>query len=186
MPDLAGTKPLYLGFTGMIDPNGAGRFAAALNAATNGGYDEVHIAMSSAGGYVADGIFLYNHMKALPVRVVTYNTGSISSIAVAVFVGAAERYCSAHSMFMTHPTALFPSSMDGMPAERLQAFLNAALADDLRTENILRERTSLPTDILDSRRLRDVHITPSDAVQYGLVNAVREFSLPQGHQIIQI
>lgn len=184
MPDLVGTKVAYFGFTGPIESSGVSKIAAALNMAANDAFDEVVLCMSSNGGYVADGIYLYNHMKALPVEVTIYNVGSISSIAVAVFVGAAKRYCSAHSMFMIHPTVLF--SDGGMSSERLQASLNAALADDARTENILRERTRLTDDILTARRFRDVFISPEQALQFGLVDGVREFTLPEGNQIIQI
>jgi len=185
MPDLAGQKIAYFGFTGPIEPNGASRIASALNSAVNGQYDEVHLAFSSAGGYVADGIFLYNHIKSLPIKITAHNIGSCSSIAVPVFLAAEERYCSPHSMFMIHPTALYPPQ-DGMSAERLQASLNAALADDARTENILRERTALPEEILSQRRYRDVFITPQDAVKFGLAHGMADLTIPRGHQIIQI
>lgn len=184
MADLAGEKVAYFGFTGPIESNGVGRIAAALNSAANANYDEVHLCFSSIGGYVADGIYLYNHIRGLPVKVVAHNIGSVSSIAVAVFLAADERYCSSHAMFMIHPTA-FPQ-LDGMSAERLQSALRAALADDNRTENILRERATIPENILANRRVLDVHITPNEAVEFGLVQGVREFSLPQGNQIIQI
>ncbi|RZJ05535.1 MAG: hypothetical protein EON89_03470 [Brevundimonas sp.] len=184
MADLAGKKIAYFGFTGPIESDGVGRIAAALNSAANANYDEVHLCFSSLGGYVADGIYLYNHIRSLPVKVVAHNIGSVSSIAVAVFVAADERYCSSHSMFMIHPTAFHLS--EGLSAERLQSTLNAALADDTRTENILRERATIPDDVLNNRRFRDVHITPAEAVRFGLVQRVQEFTLPQGNQIIQI
>lgn len=74
----------------------------------------------------------------------------------------------------------------GMSWERLQASLNAALADDQRTENILRERTSLPEDMLGARRVKDVYIAPKDALKFGIVHSVAEFTLPRGNEIIQI
>jgi len=184
MPDLAGLKIAYFGFSGGIDSAGATRIAAALNTAINNGSDEVHLCFSSLGGYVADGIYLYNHMRGLPVKVVAYNAGSVSSIAVAVFLAAEERYCSSHAMFMIHPTVI--PSQEGMGAERLQSALDAALADDTRTENILRERARIPERLLVERRTRDVHINPKDAAEYGIVHGVREFVLPRGNQIVQI
>ena len=107
----------YFGYAGGIDSAGVTRIAAALNAAVNDGAEEAHISLSSMGGYVADGIYLYNHMRGLPVKVVAYNAGSVSSIAVAVFLAAEERYCSSHAMFMIHPTVI--PSQEGMGAERL-------------------------------------------------------------------
>ena len=185
MPDLAG-NPIrrFYGFTGMIDDNGVTRLAAAFNQAVNEQADEVHICISSLGGYVHSGIYLYNHIRALPLRVVAYNVGSVASIAVAIFLAADERYSSAHGVFMIHPTAISPQA--GMTAPLLQSTLDSALADEARTENILRERANVPDGILSDRRAKDVYITPEDAVGYGLVHAVREFALPQGNQIFQV
>jgi len=184
MTDLAGAKIAYFGFTGMIEPQGATRIAAAFNHAVNQGYDEVHLSFSSVGGFVADGIFLYNHIRALPLKTAIFNTGSVVSIAVAVFVAAHARYCSQHSMFMIHPTTM--SGAEGASATRLQSALDAALADDQRTENILRERTNIPDDLLQARRFTDVHIGAQQAADVGLVHGLREFTLPPGNQIIQI
>ena len=174
-----------LGYTGTLDSNGVQRIAAGLNTAVNGGYEEVHLCFSSMGGFgfVADGIYLYNHLRALPIHTVVHNIGSVSSIAVAAFVGADERYCSAYSMFLIHPTTIGGAEM---AAERLQSSLDAALADDKRTESILRERTGLPDKLLSARRRKEVHITPDVALEYGLVHGIQEFSLPKGHEIIQI
>ncbi len=184
MPSLLGPKTAYYGFSGMIDSSGVTRIAAALNHAVNNGFDEAQLCFSSLGGYVADGIYLYNHIRGLPLKVIAHNIGSVSSIAVASFVAAEQRYCSSHAMFMTHPTA-FPT-LEGMTADRLNGALAAALADDVRTENILRERTGIPDDLLAKRRISDVHITPEDALRFGLVQGIREFTLPRGQQIIQI
>ncbi len=184
MPDLAGKKTIYYGFTGLIEPGTATRIASAFNLAVNSGCDEVYLCISSHGGLVSDGVFLYNHIRSLPIHVIAHNTGSVASIATAVFVGADERYCSDHAIFAIHPTAMPPQ--ENMSAERLQSSLNAALADDQRTEDILRQRTSLSAEILNERRFRDVYITPKDAVKFGLVSEIREFSLPGGHEILQI
>lgn len=184
MADLAGTKPTYYGFAGAIDDAGVSRIAAAMNLAVNQGCDEVHLAITSLGGHVHAGIYLYNHIRAMPTRVIAYNMGSVSSIAVAVFVAAERRYCSPNAMFMIHPTA-FPS-LSGMTWERLRSVSDAALADDERTERILRERTRLPDHLLQARRFSDVYISPDDAVAHGLVDGIAEFKVPSGFQIIQI
>jgi len=178
-----GESVAYFGYTGVIEPSGVSRIAGALNSAVNNGTKTVHLAFSSNGGFVADGIYLYNHIRALPLHLVIYNTGSVSSIAVSVFLAADERYCSAHSMFMIHPTTM---SAESMSARRLQSTLDAALADDDRTDNILRERSLISAEILISRRHSEIHIAPESAVELGLVREIREFSLPEGHQIVQI
>lgn len=185
MPDLSGQPTRrYYGYSGAIDDDGVTRLAAAFNLAVNEGTDEVHLCMSSIGGFVHSGIYLYNHIRGLPLKVVTYNIGTVASIAVAVFVAAEERYCSPHGVFMIHPTSFAPQA--GMTATLLQSTLDGALADDLRTENILRERASIPDDILSARRAKDVHITPQSALDFGLVQGLSEFALPKGYQILQV
>ncbi|WP_370190925.1 ATP-dependent Clp protease proteolytic subunit [Qipengyuania sp.] len=174
----------FYGFTGMIDDDGVTRIAAAFNDAINNRVDEVHLCFSSLGGYVHSGIFLYNFIRGLPIKFVAYNGGSVASIAVAIFLAAQERYSSEHGVFMIHPTSMSPQA--GMTATHLQSTLDSALADEERTENILRERANVPESVLTDRRAKDVYITPADAVTYGLVDAVREFALPKGHQIFQI
>lgn len=185
MPDLNG-DPIrrFYGFSGVIDDEGVTRLASAFNLAVNEGTEEVHLCISSPGGLVHSGIYLYNHIRALPLRVVMYNIGSVASIAVAIFVAAEERYCSPHGVFMIHPTSLQPQA--GMTAPLIQTYLNAALADDVRTEEILRERTRIPDTALSDRRSKDVYITAQEAVAFGIVDALRDFTLPKGHQIFQV
>lgn len=184
MPSTSDDSTVWYGFTGMIEPGGVGRIAGALNAAVNSGIATAHLSFSSNGGYVADGIYLHNHIRALPLKLVIYNTGSVGSIAVSVFLAAHERYCSRHSMFMIHPTTM--GSAEGMSARRLQSTLDAALADDDRTDNILRQYATIPEEVLASRRHSEIHIAPDEAVRFGLVQGVREFALPQGQHIVQI
>lgn len=185
MPDLSG-QPIcrYYGFTGMIDDNGATRLAAAFNQAVNEACDEVHICLSSLGGYVHSGIYLYNHIRGLPLKVVAHNVGSVASIAVAVFLAAHERYSSTHGVFMIHPTAMNPQA--GMTTTLLQSNLSSALADEARTESILRERAQIPDDILAARREKDIYITPDEALRYGLIHRVTEFTVPGGNEMLQV
>jgi ATP-dependent Clp protease, protease subunit len=51
-----------------------------------------------------------------------------------------------------------------MASAPLQAALDLALRDEERTENILRERTRIPEDILTARRTRDVYLSAQDAL----------------------
>lgn len=94
-------------------------------------------------------------------------------------------FLSAHAVFMIHPTTLGPYQ-EALTWERLDSAGKAALAEEARTENILRERTAIPDDSLNTRRFREVYITPNEALQWGLVQGVAEFALPKGNEIIQI
>lgn len=190
MTDSSGATPAirqiaYFGFAGLIDSNNASRIAAAINAAANQGANGIYLCMSSHGGTVADGVYLYHHLRAMQIEITAHNIGSVSSIAVAIYVGATTRYCSPHSNFLIHPTTMGPFS-EPVPWMRLDAALKTALAEDQRIENILRERASIPDRILNDRRFRDINISSAEAVEFGLANEVRDFSLPKGEKMIQI
>jgi ATP-dependent Clp endopeptidase proteolytic subunit ClpP len=184
VPDPATQKIAYLGYTGPIDSNGATRIASTINWAVNEQYECVYLCFNSPGGYVGDGIYLYHHIRALPVEVVMHNTGTVASIAATLFAAGHRRFCAPHSIFMMHPITV--GGTDSMASEPLQAALDAALKDEVRTESILRERTRIPQEILTARRSRDIYLTADKALEYGLVDEIREFTLPAGNKIFQI
>lgn len=64
--------------------------------------------------------------------------------------------------------------------------MKSALAEEDRTEGILRERCSIPEDMLAARRFGEVHFSPEDAVKFGVVHRVEEFALPDGCKMYQV
>jgi ATP-dependent Clp protease, protease subunit len=185
MKDLTGKKVTYYGYTGLIDSASVSKLCGALNVAANNQQDCIYLCLSSPGGFVADGIFLYNHIRGLAVEVIIHATGTIASIATAAFVAGSTRYSSANAMFMMHPTSVGPFPQ-GIAADRLQSALNSAVADDERTERILRDRTSLTDEVLKARRSGDVHLSPKDALKFGLIHEIAEFAVPAGNQLVQL
>jgi ATP-dependent Clp protease protease subunit len=136
----------YYGFTGAIESSSVTRICSALNHAVNNQADAIYLAFSSLGGYTADGIFLYNHLRSMPIPVTIHATGNIASVAVAIFSGAETRLCSRHVLFMVHPTSV-PGSAEGMSWERLKILMESALAEEDRTEGILRDRCRIPDSL---------------------------------------
>src|SRR6478609_7955339 len=61
-----------------------------------------HLLLHSHGGYISDGICLYNVLSASPVRFVMYNAGVVASIAVTLFLAGERRYASETARFMLH------------------------------------------------------------------------------------
>jgi ATP-dependent Clp protease protease subunit len=185
MPDLAGPKIAYYGYCGLIDSAGVTRIAQAINAAVNQQYDRVYLCFTSIGGYVGDGIYLYHHLRSLPVPVTMHNTGTVASIATTLFVAGEKRSCSPNAIFMIHPVAV-GTKVQSLSSAPLVTALQAALADEERTDAILRERTKIPADVLDARRKGDIYIAAQKALEYGLVDEIGDFSLPPGNKIFQI
>lgn len=174
----------YCSFTGVIEPNSAQRIAAMFNHAHNNGHETIYFCFNSPGGTVNDGIFLYNHIVGLPTHVIIHNTGTVGSIAAAIYVAADERRCSKHGTFVIHPTSVQPQHK--MEALSLIDHLKSLLADDQRIDDILRQKTVIPDDLLQTRRRSEVLITAQKALEFGVAHTLDEFVLPQGVQIFQI
>jgi len=185
MPDLAGSKIAYYGYCGIIDSAGVTRISQALNAAVNQQFDGVYLCFSSIGGYVGDGIFLYHHIRSLPISITLHNTGTVASAATTAFVAARNKVCSPNAVFMIHPVGI-PTQGSSLSSVPLVTALQAAMADETRIDNILRERTRLTPEMLGQRRQSEVYLPSQLALQFGLVDEVGDFSLPPGNQIFQI
>jgi ATP-dependent Clp protease, protease subunit len=142
-------KIAYLGYCGAIDPAGVTRICQNLNGAILQKFDGIYLCLTSNGGYVGDGVYLFNHIRALPIPVTIHNAGTVASIATTLFVAAEKRYCSQNAMFMMHPIAV--GSQAQMASAHLVDALESAKADEERTEAILRSRTKMPADILTAR-----------------------------------
>ena len=81
-------KEIWITLTGQIDQSMVkGVFQFAANA-THDQIKTVHLLIQSGGGFVSDGICLYNFLKNLPINLVTYNMGNVSSMAVILYLAA--------------------------------------------------------------------------------------------------
>ena len=140
-------QPAHGIFVGPIDQQASQRIAGALTIAVNNSISHIHMAFQSAGGTVADGVCIYNLLRASPIPITTYNVGSVSSAGVIAYLGAQTRGVSSTGTFMIHKTYLSPIAAR---VDKLQAFANSATIDDERTESILRGNINLADDKWDS------------------------------------
>lgn len=143
-----------------------------------------HILIQSNGGYVSDGICLYNYLSKLPVRIVTYNAGAVASIAVILFLAGQQRYASETARFMVHKS--HASAPNGARPDALRIIVEGLQADDVRTEQILRQHVDLTDEHWRVHAYSDLHLTAKEAQAVGLVDAVRDFAPPKGVRVSNI
>lgn len=182
MPDLIGDKTLYVGFCGLIDSVGVGKIAGAFNQAVNDQFDAVHLTFTSPGGAASDGVFLYHHIRSLPLQTTIHNTGMVASVATTIFAAANRRTACQNSIFMIHPVQ---TQANGAHSS-LRSSLDMALAEEQRIDQILSERTAIPQDILAQRRNVDIFFASDKALEYGLVHEITAFTLPPGNKIFHL
>ena len=182
MPDLIGTKTMYLGFCGLIDSAGVGKIAGAFNQAVNDQFDAVHLTFTSHGGAASEGVFLYYHIRGLPIQTVIHNSGMVASVATTIYAAADHRTACKDAIFQIHPVQV---QANGAHAS-VRSTLDMALAEEARIDGILSERTAIPEEVLSERRSGDIFFTADKALEYGLVHEIGPFTLPAGNQIFHL
>lgn len=146
--------------------------------------DTAHILLQSNGGYVSDGICLYNYLSKLPIRVVTYNAGAVASIAVILFLAGKQRYASDTARFMIHKS--HASAPHGARPDALRIIVEGLQADDARTEQIVREHVRLSDEHWRVHAYSDLHLTATEALDVGLIDQLLDFAPPRGHRVTNI
>src|SRR6059036_1458951 len=95
-------KDAYFTLSGDVNSDMVHRVFEAVAAMTEDGIETAHILVQSNGGYVSDGLCLYNFLANSPIEFVMYNGGAVASIAVILFLSGSRRYASETARFMIH------------------------------------------------------------------------------------
>jgi ATP-dependent Clp protease protease subunit len=148
------------------------------------GIDTAHILVQSNGGYVSDGLCLYNFLANSPVEFVMYNGGAVASIAVIVFLAGKRRYASDTARFMVHKS--HATASPGARPDALNIIVEGLRADDARTEAILRRHIVLTPEQWAIHQYSDLHLTSRDARTARMIDALSDFAPPKGARLSNI
>jgi ATP-dependent Clp protease protease subunit len=148
------------------------------------GIETAHVLVQSNGGYVSDGLCLYNFLANAPVEFVMYNGGAVASIAVILFLSGSRRYASETARFMIHKS--HATASPGSRPDALNIIVEGLRADDARTEAILRKHIELTPEQWGIHQYGDLHLNARDAKTAGLVNDVVDFAPPKGARLQNI
>ncbi len=175
---------LYATFAGSIDQQVIQRIFQQFTIVVNGGVKRVHLLIQSTGGFVWEGVAVYNYLRNLPLEIVTYNAVAVQSIAVLMYLAGTVRRASADASFLIHKTTF--SIAAPQTAEMLRHRASAAERDDLNTDAILRSQISLPESQWALRDKADLIFGAEEAKKFGLVHEIADFAPPPGSQIFNI
>ena len=104
---------------------------------------QIYILFSSEGGLVSSGCTLYNYLRGLPQKIIMHNTGSVSSISIAVFLGGDVRYASPASTFLLHGILWNFFKTQSLTYSQMQENISRFDADENLAAQIIGERTNL-------------------------------------------
>ena len=170
--------------SGDVNSDMVHRVFEAVSAMTEANVETAHILLQSNGGYVSDGLCLYNFLSNAPIKFVLYNGGAVASIAVILFLSGSRRYASETARFMVHKS--HATASPGARPDALNIIVEGLRADDARTESILRKHIELTPDQWAIHQYSDLHLTSRDAKLAQVVTDVADFAPPRGAVIRNI
>jgi ATP-dependent Clp protease, protease subunit len=180
-PEQLVVEEMWATFCGDIDAGNSAKLVKGLAAVGVAGTKRIHILFQSWGGFVGDGVFLYNSLKKLGVEVILYNAGQVASAATLAFLGAHGRKTTANAIFMIHKGSNNPNSSG---AGKLKALASNLSMEDARIETILRDHLDLPKELWTQFDYHDVFLSGADAVKYGMADEIADFSPPIGTKVL--
>ncbi len=173
---------VYAAFCGDIAQITAAKVVAGLTNVMAAKSKHVHLLFQTAGGYVGDGVFLYNLFRTISVELTLYNVGQISS-GRSRRVPGRNRKTTRNATFMMHRST---SSPQFATSAKLAHAAKGLILDDGRTEAIIREHVKFPPEIWANIQHHDVYISGEEAVKYGVADEIAEFAPPLGVQVYNI
>jgi ATP-dependent Clp protease protease subunit len=177
-------KDAWFTLSGDVNSDMVHRVFEAVAGMTEDGIDTAHILLQSNGGYVSDGLCLYNFMANSPVKFVMYNGGAVASIAVILYLAGTRRYASETARFMVHKS--HATASPGARPDALNIIVEGLRADDARTESILRKHVELSPEQWAIHQYSDLHLNSRDAKVAGLINDITDFAPPKGASLHNI
>jgi ATP-dependent Clp protease protease subunit len=176
-------QEIYAVFAGLIDQMASQKIANNLAGATQKGVKHVHALFQSSGGSVADGVFLYNLFRTLPIELTLYNGGQICSAALIAYLGATHRKTNTRGTFMVHRSTLNPQPAT---SKNLRHVAQSLALDDARTEAILRAHVKFPDELWREMQYHDLHLSADEAIEYGIAEGIGDFGPPVGSSVYNL
>src|SRR6478672_8127892 len=171
-------KEAWFTLSGDVNSDMVHRVFEAVSGMTEDGIETAHVMVQSNGGYVSDGLCLYNFLANSPIEFVMYNGGAVASIAVILYLSGTRRYASETARFMVHKS--HATASPGARPDALNIIVEGLRADDARTESILRKHIELAPEQLAIHQYSDLHLTARDAKITGMITDIGDFAPPKG------
>jgi len=141
--------------------------------------DIIQINISSPGGNVAMGVFIYNYLKALPCKLIMHNIGSVDSISTIIFLAGAERYANPNSSFLFHGVVTNFPAQSALNMYQLKERLSTLEVDQNKISNTITAMTKITKKELDELFLQGEVKSPEFALEKGFIHGIKPMTLPK-------
>jgi len=167
----------YIGLFGSIDEDTVREVIDLIANRLPDTVETLYVLFSTSGGDVSYGFVLYNYLRALPLKIVMHNVGSVDSIGNVIFLAAEERYTVPSGTFLIHRVK-GTAKNDNAEVSYLHEKLSTVMAEEVKIKAVFAERSSLPEEEFNKRFEKGELQSADYAKRYGLVQDIRELGLP--------
>jgi ATP-dependent Clp protease, protease subunit len=158
----------------------------AIDSKAKEGVEKLHILISSPGGSVFHGLSLYNYLRGLPVKINTYNFGSVDSIGVVLYCAGTRRYSVPHARFLIHGVSYGFDKPIRLEEKQFEEHLKRLRSDQENIARVIADTTGKTLEQIVSDTHDRITLNPEQAKDYGLVHEIKSDLIPQNTDLIII
>lgn len=179
-------KTVYLTYVDGIDTENVNNFITLINKViAEEKPDALYFLISSPGGEVDAGVALYYFLKALPIKIIMHNIGSIDSIANVIFVAGEKRYAAPHTTFLFHGVTWFLSEQD-LLLSQVTEMQDSMEKSHNTIEGIMCENTKLKKEVLRKLFAQGQTQELDFVLEHGIIHEIKFPKIPQNSLVISI
>lgn len=178
-------KPYVLSFNADVNQLTAQALLGAVGRQLSQGFNDLHLVLSTHGGRVSEGLYIYHVLRALPISITTYNASVVNSIGNVIFLAGSKRYAARSSSFMFHGVCL-NIEKERVEERQLNEKLASLQNDRNRIADIVVQRTTMTKEQVHKLFLDTAFVAAKDAKSRGIVDEVRDIEFPQGVPFLQL
>ena len=194
LANLRGARPaparsgeaVYVSFHAEVNQTTAEALLSVIAAQLNEGRRQIHLLLSTPGGSVANGLAIYNTLRAMPLMLTTYNVGTVNSIGNIIYLAGQSRLASRSSSFMFHGVGFDVLHRERFEERNLLEHLDSIRSDQRLISRIISERTGIGAEEADALFLRAAFLAAEEAKTRGIVHEVGDINIPEGVPFLQL
>jgi len=183
---MATATSIYFNLQASINQDIAAKLITAVEEKLRGGMTELHLLMASPGGLIDPGMAMYNFLRGIPVKVSTYNYGSVDSVAGVIYCAGTRRLATPHCKFLIHGVNWTFSQPTSVTEQQMREYLGQIAALKRNIASVISDATGKTLDAVEADMTKSLTLTAELAKAYGLVHELTTTLVPAGAEIIGI
>jgi ATP-dependent Clp protease protease subunit len=176
----------YIKFYAQVNQNTVIQLQRQIEILLLQGMNDLHLLLSTPCVSVHDGISVYNLLKGLPIKISTYNFGSVDSIGVVMFCAGENRYSVPHARFLLHPVAMQVGAPQTFDEPLMEEKLKLLKADQANIAKVISATINKPVEEVQKLIHSRTTLEPEKAIEKGLVTEIKSSLVPAGIQLYSI